>query len=166
MPEYLATEVPAYLREMQIILTAGLIDEAAKQTLTLRQVIRKMKTSGMVDTEIEKILFKDLHEGGQIFGDFRKQLKATVKNGLEDTGRNEVRQSYLDVKLWDWVGIADGKICDDCLSRNNMSAMSWEDWQAIGLPGTGATVCDRNCRCVLTPAESIQKEAGGLIRKK
>lgn len=165
MLEYLAEEVPAYLREMQIILTAGLIDEAAKQTLTLKQVIRKAKTSGMADIEIEKMLFRDLREGGQIFGDFRKQMKATVKGGLESVGRNEIRQSYLDVQLWDWLGIVDGKICDDCLQRHHMPAMSWEKWEAIGLPGSGATICGQNCRCILVPSGSIKKEDGGFIRK-
>lgn len=165
MLEYLAEEVPAYLKEMQIVLAAGLIDEAAKQTLTLKQVIRRMKTSGMADMEIEKMLFRDLHEGGQIFGDFRKQAKATVKGGLENAGRNEIRQSFLDVKLWDWLGIVDGKICDDCLSRHNMSAQTWEQWEAIGLPGSGATMCGQNCRCILIPSDSVEKEDGGLKRR-
>ena len=162
--EYIAEEVPAYLKEMQIVLTAGLLDEAAKQTLTLKQVIRKAKVSGMADIEIEKMLLRDLREGGQLFGNFRKQMKSTVKSGIEDSGRQEVRQSFLDVKLWSWLAIVDGKICPDCLDRHGWTAMTWEEWEAVGLPDSGNTICGQNCRCILTPAGSVKKEDGGLKR--
>ena len=162
--EYIAEEVPAYLKEMQIVLTAGLLDEAAKQTLTLKQVIRKAKVSGMADIEIERMLLRDLREGGQLFGNFRKQMKSTVKSGIEDSGRQEVRQSFLDVKLWSWLAIVDGKICPDCLDRHGWTAMTWEEWEAVGLPDSGNTICGQNCRCILTPAGSVKKEDGGLKR--
>lgn len=161
MPE-LAGEIPAYLKEMQITLTAGLMEEAKKQTLTLSQFIRKMKTTGMADNEIERLLINDLTEGGQIFGEFRKQLKATVKGGIEDSGRGAIHEAFEGVKNWDWLGIVDKSICDDCLARHNMPAMKWEDWQKIGLPGVGATPCGKNCRCVLVPVGIIEKEEGGL----
>lgn len=160
----IAEEVPSYLREMQLILTAGLMEEAKKQTLTLSQIIRKMKISGMADGEIEKVLLNDLIEGGQIFGDFRKQMKATVKGGIEDAGQGAIHEAFIDVEPWDWLGIVDKSICADCLARHNMPAQSWDKWKAIGLPRAGATICGKNCRCDLVPAGAIEKEKEGLKR--
>ena len=157
--------IPAYLKEMQIVLTSGLLAEAQKQTLTLEQLINKMKLSGMSIAEIKSVLLTDLTEGGQIFGDFRKQFKATVKGGLEDTARGAVKNIIGDdVELWDWLGITDGKICPVCLKRHNMEPMKYEKWQTIGLPGSGVTLCGKNCRCVLVPAGAIQKDDGGFKR--
>lgn len=155
-------DVPAYVKEMQITLTNSLLIQAEKQTLTLKEIIARFKRSGIADNEIKNILLKDLREGGQLFGDFRKGFKATIKQGIEEHARKEVEQ--LDSDLWDWLGIVDGSICPDCLDRHNMPAEKFEYWESIGLPGAGATVCDKNCRCVLVPANSVIKENGGLKR--
>jgi len=157
-------EVPAYLKEMQITLVAYLVQEAQKEVLTLSQFIKRAKASGMVDKEIENMLFNDLEKGGQIFGDFRKQLKGSMKAGIEQAGRGAIRDEFADVQLWDWLGINDSHICSDCLARHNMPAQSWEKWQAMGLPGSGATICGKNDRCVMVPAGVIEKEKGGLKR--
>ena len=167
MPENIpeiVEKVPAYLKEMQLILTNGLIVEAQKQALTMGQIIAKMKASGMTIGAIEKNLINDLVSGGQIFGDFRKAIKATVKGGMEDVARGALYETFQDAEKWDWLGITDGKICPTCLTRHNMPARSYKEWQAIGLPGSGATLCGKNDRCVLVPAGAIEKEPGGFKR--
>ena len=156
-------EIPSYLKEMQILLTADLINIADKQVLTLEQIVRRMRAMGMADKEIESTLLKDLHEGGQIFGDFRKALKATVKAGIEDAGQAGIRETVGETELWDWLGIADTRICDECLRRHNMEAKEWDDWRKMGLPRTGATPCGQNCRCDLVPAGRIEKDEMGFV---
>jgi hypothetical protein len=157
-------DVPAYVREMQIVLVADLMNEVEKEVLTLSQVIKRMKASGMDKSEIANVLLNDLHGGGQLFGDFRKQLKATVKHGIEEHARKEV-ENNLDADMWDWLGIVDGSICHECLRRHNLPPHDWDYWVKIGLPGTGATPCDKNCRCVLMPTGNIEKTPGGFIHK-
>jgi len=158
-------DIPAYVKEMQIILTGSLINEAKKQVLTLENVIRRMKQSGMAEEEIKNILLTDLQEGGVIFGDFRKAFKATVKNGIEDSARKEIEQKFkTEVELFDCLGIVDGSICSGCLDRHNEPPNTWQYWERRGLPGAGATPCDKNCRCIVLPTGEIEKEKGGLIR--
>jgi hypothetical protein len=128
------------------------------EPITISDLTKQMRAEGMTDVEIEKILLKDLHEGGQIFGDFRKQMNATVKGGIENVGQSEVRESFLNVELWDWVGIVDGKICPDCLERHKTKAKTWEDWEEIGLPESGATSCGKECRCILVPEGDLEKD--------
>jgi len=164
MMNFLADEVPANLKEMQIILIAGLKKEIDKQVLTLDQIIFRMRASGMQDEFIKETLLKDLREGGQIFGDFRAALKSQVRLGIEDSARGQLKEEFKDIENWDWLGIADGKICPDCLQRHNSESKTYQEWQAIGLPGTGATVCQVDCRCTLVPAKSVDKPEGGIVR--
>ena len=112
------------------------------------------------------VLIRDLQEGGQIFGEFRKNFKSNIRYGIEESARGEVIDMFPEIKLWDWLGISDGKICPTCLRNHGSGAKTYEEWQRIGLPGAGATECQENCRCTLTPAGSVQKPTEGIIRKK
>ena len=158
-------EIPAHLKDMMIVLSNQMIIEAEKASLTLEQIIGRMQNSGMSSAQIETELIRDLQEGGQIFGDFRKHFKSQVRYGIEQSARGEVIDMFPEVQLWDWLGIADKSICPDCLKRNNMESQPYETWQRIGLPGGGGTICQQNCRCTLVPEKSVNKPEGGIIRK-
>lgn len=156
-------EIPGHLEDMSIIITNELKTEIKKEVLTIDQFIRKSLSSGMEKDNIRQILKSDLQTGGQLFGDFRKNIKSTCRNGLEDAARKEVLKE--DARLWDWVGISDNKICDDCLERNNMEARTKSEWAEMGLPGEGATVCGANCRCVLMPVGTLDKKSKPIVRE-
>jgi len=163
MPE----EIPEHLEDMWITLSTSVGIAAEKQALTLSEVITRMSKSGMSKEAIKEALIRDLHEGGQLFGDFRKQFKANMKWGLEETARKEFEKGLDKVNgMWEWLGIADSKICPDCSERNAMSPKLWQEWEAMGLPGGGSTICGSNCRCRMAIAESISKPEGGIILNK
>lgn len=161
-------EISAYLKEMQIILTAGLVTESEKMALTLEQFIARLKARGTSIDEIRAILFRDLEEGGPIFGDFRKHFKSGVKYGIEEAAQTELFQAFQDAELWDWVGIADGRLCPDCLVRHNTPSKPRSYWESIGLPRQGSTICQENCRCDLIPVGLIDKREipDGINRSK
>ena len=163
MPE----EIPEHLEDMWLTFTTSMGIIVDKQALTLQDIINRMLTSGMTKAEVKANLIRDLREGGQIFGDFRKQFKSTVKWGIEETARRESTAGVdLETELWEWLAIADNKICGDCGDRALKEPMKYAEWQGMGLPGTGATICQQNCRCRLVIMESIEMPEGGILPKK
>ncbi len=160
-------EIPAHLEDMWINLTGAVNATAEIQSIGLYQVINKMSTSGMSKGAIKETLIRDLREGGQIFGDFRKQFKSNIKWGIEETARKEFEKGLDKVNgMWEWLAISDDKVCDDCMERNTMSPMLWPEWETIGLPGGGSTICGANCRCRMVIAESFDKPKEGIVLKK
>ncbi len=160
-------EIPEHLEDMWLTFTASMGIIADKQALTLQDIINRMLSSGMSKAEVKANLIQDLREGGQIFGDFRKQFKSTVKWGVEETARRESTVGVdLDTELWEWLAIADNKICGDCADRALEEPKKYAEWQTAGLPGSGATVCQQNCRCRLVILESIEKPKSGIVLSK
>lgn len=53
----------------------------------------------------------------------------------------------------EWVTVGDTKVCPDCVDRNTWPAVTLEEWEGLGLPGLGFTVCGGHCRCILMPVE-------------
>jgi len=52
-------------------------------------------------------------------------------------------------QLFRWV--SDGKDCPNCSDRTGWSAMTWLEWDDVGTPGYGATICGGACQCDLVP---------------
>ena len=165
MPE-LPKDTPEHIRDTMTIILANLALEAEKTQLTIQQVIRQMRAAGTDLAEIERVLITDLREGGQIFGDFRKNFKSQMRYGLEQSARGEVFAAHAGAELWDWVEINDGKLCEDCSERGRMGSKPLDFWRSIGLPGSGTTICQEDCRCGLAPAGSLNIPEGGISRKK
>jgi len=160
-------EVPEHLEDMWITLSGAMGAMAETQAITMTQLIKKMSAQGMGKDAIKQTLIRDLREGGQIFGDFRKQFKSNMKWGIEETARKEFEAGAdKDTGMWEWLAIADNRLCPDCADRNAMSPMRWSEWESIGLPGGGSTICGANCRCRMIIAEKIDKPQGGILLKK
>ena len=149
--------LPKHINDMLIVITSNMGLEAEKLGLSTMQVIRRMRISGVSLPNIEAFLLNDLQTGGQIFGEFRKSFKATMKYAVEETGRGAVRDFFPDQKLWDWLGVGDDKMCETCVTRHNDVSRTMDEWRAIGLPGAGSTICQENDRCTLVPAGAVDK---------
>lgn len=161
------SEVPEHLNDMWIVLINALSVGALRQSLTLTEIVGRMSASGMGKDAIRESLIRDLREGGQIFGDFRKQFKTTMKWGVEETARRESLNGVDKQAIkWEWLGISDKSMCDDCRRRNDSGIKDWAEWEAEGLPGGGSTICSANCRCRMVMAESVDKPIGGIVLKK
>jgi hypothetical protein len=65
---------------------------------------------------------------------------------------DEAHDNWTGSDEWIWIAIDDDNRCEDCSERDG-EVNSWSEWQAIGLPGMGTTVCGWRCRCSLEPAE-------------
>ncbi len=140
------------LATLDIILTAK-IDRTA---ITLEEYI-DLRLSQGTDLEVLRAdLLTDLEEGGRIFGEFKNSLQPTFAGSVSrfrDVG--ELAQLGLLGK-WRWSAVL-VNTCPDCIERHNQ-VKTWNEWEAEGLPRTGATVCEFNCKCVLIPSEATALE--------
>lgn len=131
--------------------------KAAKSALTIREFIDARFLAGSSAEEIEAQLLGDLLNNGRMFSEFRRSIKSTVRgsvNRVRDIGYfselevdRKYRWSAVLVKTCSVPGTLEG-----CIQRHNL-VKTWDEWEEIGLPRTGATVCRENCHCVLIPAE-------------
>jgi len=63
-----------------------------------------------------------------------------------------------DVALFMWNSVG-SETCRDCLARHGL-VKTWAEWERLGLPGSGATICLFNCRCALLPVSNAQSLYG------
>lgn len=146
------------IQTMEIILIA----KASKTAITIDEYIQTRLLQGTSAEVLEKELFKDLDEGGRIFGEFRNAIKATTNGTINRTRDNAIFTDFTTEISYRWVAVMINT-CPDCLDRHNTVA-SWVDWESAGLPRTGSTVCRDNCKCVLLPEENTEIEP--IIRTK
>ena len=161
----LPEDTPQHIRDAMTLTLSNMALEAEKVQLTLQQLIQQARVGGMDLAEIERMLLEDLRTGGQLFGDFRKNFKSQMRYSVEEVARGEIFEKHKDVKFWEWVAVKDGKLCPDCADRNGRP-MTLDEWRRIGIPGAGRTICQRACRCALTPAGSLDIPEDGIDRGK
>lgn len=152
---------------LQITLSNQLAKGASRTALNMSELIGTMKSSGMSNAAIKQTLLNDLNSGGQLFGAFRNQLKNTIRNGVEISSNDSANREFINsgVKEFQWVSIGDNKVCPDCEARHGDKG-TLEYHQTLGLPASGFSVCQTNCRCKLVPinyrGENLEEP---LIRK-
>lgn len=54
-----------------------------------------------------------------------------------------------------WVTMKDKRVCPSCLDRGGYESKKFGEWESIGLPKSGTTICGVKCRCVLVPDNVI-----------
>jgi len=138
--------------EMTIVIANQLSTVAAKTTLDLTTLIQTMKANGISDTIIKETLMVDLLEGGRLFGGFRNQVKNTVKSGIGLASSRASINTFTQagIKEFKWQTVGGDKVCPDCDSRAD-EVDTMEYWRTVGLPQSGFSICQYNCRCELLP---------------
>jgi hypothetical protein len=140
-------QISREIESMAIHLTT----KAMKTALTLDEYVQTRLLAGTSAKVLEKELVDDLINNGRIFSEFRRAVKATARGSVNRV-RDVAYFSEFEVdKVYRWSAVL-VKTCPDCLERHGQ-LKSWEEWEAEGLPRTGATVCRENCHCVLIPEE-------------
>ena len=140
--------------DMQIILTNELSKIAAQTSLSLEGLVSSMRNSGMSNEAIKQTLVNDLTSGGRLFGNFKNQIKNTVKNGVEMSGNNGSMGTFENagVEEYQWVSVGDKSVCIDCEERHKATGTK-QYFETIGMPKSGFSICQQNCRCQVLPSD-------------
>lgn len=146
------------VKTMRIFMEA----KAQKTAITLDEYIKTRMLQGTDKEVIRQELLNDLKNNGRVFSEFKRAITSTAKGSVNRVRDNGYFSEFGVDTTYRWSAIL-VKTCPDCLERHGQ-VKSWEEWEAEGLPRTGATVCRENCHCVLIPEEFTELEP--INRKK
>lgn len=134
---------------LSIIIATQFSKIAAQTTLDLQGLITLMKSNGMADAAIKQALMNDLTTGGRLFGSFRNQVKNTVRSGVRISANQASMALFQQegIKEFVWVTVSKNP-CIDCDERKGEKA-TMEFWENVGVPASGFSVCQGNCKCIL-----------------
>lgn len=112
----------------------------------------ELVSSGVTDPEeIRKILYDDIINNT---GEFKK-LSGSLGTVI-DAGLYQVSNASSNVPIkalsdqFEWVLDKAAENCDTCI-KNSTQIHTFGEWEQIGLPGYGRTICGKYCKCILQP---------------
>jgi hypothetical protein len=131
--------------------------EIAKEKNILKSDIAifkaRSKIAGLTNKEILKQLViagKDKTGFVQGFANRIKKIDvAAVRRETSDSKIAEYKKQALPKEKWQWITVSSTP-CPDCQARAGKIMFLWE-WERIGLPGDGRTICGAHCKCNLLP---------------
>jgi len=77
-------------------------------------------------------------------GDLKIKLFPNSKENKSDNSGSEQKE------LYQWVCENDKESCKDCKERHGQTE-TMEVWELIGLPASGFSECNEQCRCMIEP---------------
>ena len=116
----------------------------------LEREIALLRNAGVTDAAILNILGNDLAANGRIFGEFRNPIKRGIVSATMQASRIGADRVYGDSMMFRWVSVGTPRICVDCEDRIG-EIKSWEEWESLGFPASGFSVCKEYCYCQLVP---------------
>ena len=117
----------------------------------INREIEVLRGAGLSDRAIVGTLNGDLSTNGRIFGEFRNNVKRAIILGVMQGFRVGQDNIYGDSLTFKWVSVGSPKICPDCKARVGQ-VKSWDEWQELGVPASGFSVCKEYCYCQLVPS--------------
>ena len=118
----------------------------------LQREIAVLREAGLTQSAITNILGNDLATNGRIFGEFRNTIKRGIVSSVMQASRVGADRVYGDSMMFRWVSVGTPKICGDCAARIG-EIRSWKEWESLGFPASGFSVCKEVCYCQLVPED-------------
>ena len=118
----------------------------------IEREVTLLRNAGISESAIINILGNDFAANGRIFGEFRNTIKRGIVSSVMQASRIGQDRVHGDRMMFQWVSVGTPKICGDCTARIGQ-VRSWEEWESLGLPASGFSVCKEFCYCQLVPEE-------------
>ena len=118
----------------------------------IEREIAVLRNAGVSESAIITILGNDLANNGRIFGEFRNTVKRGIVSAVMQASRIGQDRVYGNNVMLRWVSVGTPKICGDCTARIG-EVRSWVEWESLGFPASGFSVCKEYCYCQLVPVE-------------
>ena len=124
-----------------------------------------MQQAGTSPKIIKQTLANDMGTGGRIFGQLRNDTKASIVDGINQSAKMGQYKNYdLDKGEFVWVAVGGHKVCMDCDARAGQK-MTFAGWESEGLPGSGWSVCQGFCYCVLDPTGKASMKIDAPVKE-
>jgi len=114
---------------------------------------KNAKIAGFSDKEILQQLVNADKEGVGLVAEFEKRVQkladAAIRREMSQSEIDAYREEYPDNTVYQWITVSVNP-CPDCQARAG-AVMSYLEWEKIGTPGSGQTICGQFCLCRLMP---------------
>ena len=137
------------------------LDLYATETLEQKGILKSQieifkknaRNAGFSQKEtIKQLVRAGYDKAGPVQG-FAKKVKtqgvAIARREAQATKFNEYRKVAKSNEMWQWIAISI-KPCPDCRIRAGR-IRSLQQWEKLGTPGSGRTICGMGCLCDLYP---------------
>ena len=118
----------------------------------INREIEILRGAGLGDDAILTTFSRDLSTHGRIFGEFRNAIKSSIVLGVMQGFRVGQDNIYGDSLKFKWVSVGSPRICKDCEERVGQ-VKTWDEWEELGVPASGFSVCKEYCYCQLIPSD-------------
>jgi hypothetical protein len=114
--------------------------------------IESLRASGIKDSEIFARLKADLDNKTDLFSSFSGDVEGANNDLFHLESQLASAEEVAGASdLFEWTLDPTAEHCGDCLANADKEPMSFDEWQAEGLPGMGNTDCGEYCKCSLDP---------------
>lgn len=144
------SELLAYLEDHGVTVDVGAMEAAAAAALTPDA---RAIESGLTDPAKREAVTVKVQ--AQIVAQAKRAARETVRNA-EKAAWDLADDREWDQKFYMWVSVGSG-VCDSCHSLHGQ-VFALDQWESIGIPGSGATICGERCRCTLVPVDATDRE--------
>lgn len=118
----------------------------------VKQTARALAAAGMSEAAILLRLKKECSPGGTLYESIMAGFRNVTGEVVDYVSVEEAHSTWGGRDAWIWISVEDANRCEDCAERDG-EVKTWAEWEELGLPGMGTTVCDWRCRCSLEPAD-------------
>lgn len=130
-----------------------IILDIESETLRFERQIIEMRQMGMSQRQIVDAVYQDFLSDRTMFGSFQNAMADRLSNAvgqLEEIAAEDVYAGVAGEILYKWITVGDDVVCTDCEEREG-EVRSLGEWQDVGIPASGFSVCGARCRCKIVP---------------
>jgi len=148
--------VAKVIQALLIGIRQNTILEAERATIEFEKYITNLRSSGMSDAEIKRLILADfLDKNPRLFGAYKNAIREEIAGAVHQADALGAADEFAadGDQLMRWTTVGDQRTCEDCEGRaGRVQLLSM--WRLMGLPKSGFSRCGRRCRCELTPARA------------
>lgn len=136
-----------------------MLQQAVDLTVTrVSAEAERLRTLGMSNGAIRTKLYADAEAGTGIFAGLDNAVGRVASDAVNMANQAAYYETVTEdaQEQYDWVKDPGADSCDTCIERDTWPARTFEEWQEEGLPGSGVTICQHNCRCSLVPVDIME----------
>lgn len=148
--------LPVEVRQLLDRSLNNLVYDAEVFGQRINKVVQTQQARGIALSNIAGSLATDMQNKGRIFGELKNSIKSSLVEGVNQAGQAGSFAAYDpdENTIFTWITVAGHKICADCAPRGGQQG-TLREWEERGMPGTGWSVCQGYCYCILDPSGKL-----------
>lgn len=122
--------------------------------LSAKDLIKRFQSRGLSEEQIINVMLDDFDNNGPLFGRLKNMFGSASDDALGNVENESVAQGFEEQgfsNIETWIAVL-VNTCVDCFPRHGRTR-SHEEWEQLGLPRSGFSVCRQRCQCKLIPQE-------------